>query len=386
MSKNREARKRVISFEYKPSSTEEIVLSSLTYAASKIWNIANYERKNWQPKMGAYPDWYEQKKRLKEEFWYKNLPSQSAQEVLKQLEEAWKSYKELKRTQGVKNPKPPRYKHKNFNVRYLNNGFKIERNIIRLSIPKKQKEYIKDRHGLKVKFMYIPIPDEYKGYKGNTKIIEIIPVPACNRYRVNIIVELPKLQFKKENGIYMSVDLGINNLITCYVSTGKSMIISGRQILSINRYFDKTINHYQSIAYVEQIASGKKHPEKTKRIKKLYTKRRKQIQHILHSATKKVIDFAKEENVSYIIIGDITNIRDNNNMGRKNNQKFHKWPFKRILNMLWYKAEDCKIQVEKQEESYTSQCSPYEDEVSEYTAKKARRICRGLYAVDKKLL
>ncbi len=66
-------------------------------------------------------------------------------------------------------------------------------------------------------------------------------MPEKDRYKINIIVELPKSVCRKDNGIYMSVDLGINNLITCCISTGKCMILSGRQLLSINRYFDKKI-------------------------------------------------------------------------------------------------------------------------------------------------
>ena len=137
----RKSVRRVISFEYKPPFKQNAILSSLTYAASKLWNIANYERRNWLPETGIpYPGWYEQKKRLKGEYWYKSLPSQTAQEVLKQLEGAWRSYRELKKTEGVENPGPPGYKHRNFNIWYLNNGFRIEDNTIRLSIPKKQQE------------------------------------------------------------------------------------------------------------------------------------------------------------------------------------------------------------------------------------------------------
>ncbi|SHF73351.1 transposase, IS605 OrfB family, central region [Caldanaerobius fijiensis DSM 17918] len=184
----------------------------------------------------------------------------------------------------------------------------------------------------------------------------------------------------------MSIDLGINNLMTCYITTGKTFIISGRQLLSINRYYDKKIAYYQSIAYAQQSASGNKYPKDTKRIQKLYAKRKKQINHLLHAAAKKVIELAEKEGVTKIIIGDITYIRENKDMGHINNQKFHKWPFKRIESLITYKAEDKGIRVEKQEESYTSQCSPYEEEVSEKTAKKTNRKQRGLYIIENRLL
>lgn len=111
----------------------------------------------------------------------------------------------------------------------------------------------------------------------------------------------------------------------------------------------------------------------------------KQVEHLLHAATRKEIDFAINENVSRIIMGDIANIRERKGIGRINNQKLHKWPFGRIQHMLAYKAEDNRIQTELQEESFTSQCSPYTAEVSEQHAQKSNRKYRGLYVADNRV-
>lgn len=87
------SRQRILSFELNPNREQDIILGCLTYAASKLWNAGNYERKNWTRESGIpYPDWFLQKRNLKENFWYKNLPSQTAQEVLKQLDEGWGSF------------------------------------------------------------------------------------------------------------------------------------------------------------------------------------------------------------------------------------------------------------------------------------------------------
>lgn len=378
---NTATKQRVIQFELNPGKIQGIVLGCLSYASSKLWNVANYERVNWMHESGMpYPDWFEQKSRLREHFWYKNLPSQTGQEVLKQLNEAWQSYRKLKRTGGIKNPKPPGYKHTNSCIRFLNKGFVIADDMIRLSIPKQQKDYIGEKYGIKVDFMYIKVPENYSGFKGSVKVVEIIPI--LKRYRVNIIIELPETEYKQDNGIYMSIDPGVNNLMTCYASTGKTLIISGRQLLSINRYFDKKIAYYQAITYAQQAACGNNYPKDTKRIRQLYTKRRKQVEHLLHTATKQVVDFAMQEGVCKIIMGDVSHIRDNKDMGVICNQKFHKWPFARIMNLLFYKAEDCRIRTCKQEESYSSQCSPYAVEVSRFTAEKESRKYRGLYVIN----
>lgn len=376
------ARRRVIRFEIKTNRIQKTVLGSLVYAAGKLWNIANYERKNWTNEGETkYPDWFDQKKRLKEHYWYRCLPSQTAQELLKQLNDSWQSYYRLVKTGGIKNPRPPRYKSSGATIRYLNNGFGITDGKIRLSLSAQQKGYLKETHKINIDYLYIPIPDEYKNFKGNPKIIEIIPI-GRDGYMVNMIIELPEVEYKPDNGIYMAIDLGINNLITCHISTGKSYIISGRQLLSINRYYDKKIGYYQSIAYAQQSAKGIKYPQRTKRIKELYGKRSRQVDHLLHTATKKVIDIAVSEDVTRIIIGDIVHIRESKDMGRVNNQKFHKWPFGRIRQLLSYKAGDQGIAAEMQEESYTSQCSPYTKEVSEAYAQKSNRKSRGLYITE----
>ncbi len=357
--------KRVISFVLKPNKNQQIILGCLTYASSKLWNIANYERKNW----------VKQKKELKNHFWYKNLPSQSAQEVLKQLNESWKSFYTLKKTGGVGNPKPPKFKHSKFNVRYLNKGFKCLENSIRLSIPKQLQNYLKERFSITDKFLNIACPKEIHGIP---KIIEIIP-QANKSYSINIIVDLPDVNLKADNSIYMSIDLGINNLMAAYLSTGETFIISGRQILSINNCFDKKTAYCQGILDSQQSAKGIQYPKKSKRVKQLYIKRAKQIDHVLHTATKRVMDIAEQYNVCKIIIGDITNIRDNKDLGNTTNQKFHKWPFKKISDKLTYKAEQQGIAIERQEESYTSQCSPHAEKVSKEYAVKSNRKHRGLY-------
>ena len=68
--------------------------------------------------MEQYPDWYYQKKAHKEELWYKQLPSQTAQEVCRLLDKAWKSFYALKRSGGIETPRPPRFKQESICLLY----------------------------------------------------------------------------------------------------------------------------------------------------------------------------------------------------------------------------------------------------------------------------
>ena len=74
--------------------------------------------------MEQYPDWYYQKKTHKGNLWYKQLPSQTVQETCKQLDKAWKSFYVLKKTGGIKDPNPPRFKQDNIPITYMQMGIR----------------------------------------------------------------------------------------------------------------------------------------------------------------------------------------------------------------------------------------------------------------------
>ena len=57
------------------NTTESNIVGHMCYAASKLWNVCNYERRNFKELgMVHYPDWYDQKARLKGNMWFKSCP------------------------------------------------------------------------------------------------------------------------------------------------------------------------------------------------------------------------------------------------------------------------------------------------------------------------
>ena len=51
------------------NTTESNIVGHMCYAASKLWNVCNYERRNFKELgMVHYPDWYDQKARLKRKY------------------------------------------------------------------------------------------------------------------------------------------------------------------------------------------------------------------------------------------------------------------------------------------------------------------------------
>ena len=119
---------------------------------------------------------------------------------------------------------------------------------------------------------------------------------------------------------------------------------------------------------------------------KLHQKKKDCIKDYLHKTTHSLVEYCIKNDIRTVIVGDIKNIRKGKDTGKKNNQKLHGLPYERMYEMLEYKLKKAGIRFVKQEESYTSQCSPYTKTVSKEEAQKSNRKQRGLYVVKKEVL
>ena len=141
------------------SDNEAIVLGHMAYAASKLWNVANYQKRNYKELgLTSFPNGYDQNVSLKNSLWYKSLPSQTAQYCLKTLHDSWKSYFKLLKTKGIQNPRPPRYKRDVIPFVFIQNGFKkMEGDTFRFSISKQLKLYLQEKFGIEYDYLFLKI-------------------------------------------------------------------------------------------------------------------------------------------------------------------------------------------------------------------------------------
>ena len=385
-------------FELTVNNKQSIILGHLCYAASKLFNVGNYERKEYQS-LGfeKMPNWFIQKKRLKENIWYKSLPSQTSQDVLARLEESWKSYFVLhekwehkKKSNSLKSsdgePNPPYYKKDGYhmNIKYLSNGFKIIDNQIRLTIPKALKIHLKDKYQINDEYLYIKTKRSFEIIKQ----IEFSYI-SNNKYKVYVIYEQRPKASIEDNKHYISIDIGTKNLLTVYDNKGTSFIVSGQSLLNTNYYFSKTIACYQS--KFDKCYPNHKKGVSTKRIKHLYELKNKRINLILHRSTNFIVDYCIENDISKVIIGDISGIFDkkiefiNSKEKHRYNQNIRVICFAKIYEQLSYKLALNGIDLIKVKEDYSSQCPPDSPSVSKQYANKRNRKKRGLYKVDSKI-
>ena len=355
------------------------IIGHMCYAAYKLWNVGNYERMNYKElDLAEYPDWYYQKKYHKDDLWYKQLPSQTAQEVLKLLDKSWKSFYVLQKTQGIENPRPPRFKQSPIVITYMQNAIVHEKNsdTVRLSLPRQLKIYMSETYGISDNYLFLK--NVIFKNTDTIKQIKIYP-PEGNKCDIIVIYEVEDVMLLPDNGRYLSIDLGLHNLMTCYDSTNGNTFIAGRKYLSICNYFNKEIARVQSQWSSLQSGKGVKYPKSSKHIQRLHKKKNNSINDYLHKVTRYIISYCVENQINTVVIGDITNIRKDNNLGNVTNQKLHSLPFAKIYMMLQYKLEMKGITLVKQNEAYTSQTSPLSKNVSKESAQKSNRIKRGIY-------
>lgn len=364
----------------KISDDYSIIIDRMCTAAFKLWNVCNYERHHYKELdlPVEYPNWYYQKKAHKDDMWSRQLPAPTAQEVCKLLDKSWKAFYKSRKTEGGETQRPPKFKHEPMAVNY--NPFSIVHkegsDIIRLTLSKKLKEYVAEKHDIHEEFLYLQ--NRIFTELGTIKQIILSP-PKNGECEIVINCEVPDTEALPNNGRFLSIDLGLHNLMTCYNSyTGETFIV-GRKYLSICHYFDKEIARIQTQWANQQRAQGIKHPKSSKHIKSLHEKKRNSVNDFIHKLTRTVVDYCRDNDIRTVVIGDIKGIREEKDFGSRVNQALHALPYDRIYKQLEYKLREEGFAFVKQEESYTSQTSPLTDTVSKENAERTNRIKRGLY-------
>ena len=159
--------------------------------------------------------------------------------------------------------------------------------------------------------------------------------------------------------------------------------IIGRKYLTLCRYYDKEISRVQSEWYKIQSEKGVRYPKTSKHIQRLYRKKKSAVKDYLHKVTRCIVSYCTKHGICRVVIGDIRHIREKKKMGPVINHKLHGLPYEKIYGMLEYKLAMEGIGLIRQNEAYTSQCSPHSDNITNMYARKENRKTRGLYKEGK---
>ena len=293
---------------------------------------------------------------------YSSMPSAGAsQQCLRLLEKNWKSFFaaikdwSMNKNKYTGRPKLPKYKKKD------------GREVLILTNVQ-----------AKLENGYIQFPKSFYGFSIKTNVDNLQQVrilPRNKRIVIEIVYNLKVSETKQDNSRYIGIDIGLDNLatLTNNVAT-QPVIISGRKLKSINKYYNKRMSYYR------EIAKRMNNLDYTNRMNKLTIKRNNIITDLIHKASKSIINYALSCDSNTIVIGNNKDWKRNSPMNKKVNQSFVGIPHQMLINQIIYKAENVGIKTIVTEESYTSGTSFLDNELPiKQNYNKSRRIYRGLF-------
>ena len=157
-------------------------------------------------------------------------------------------------------------------------------------------------------------------------------------------------------GQVAGIDLGEVNMAVAYDGE-QTRILNGRLLRSKRQYQNK-LNANLS-AKIDTKKKGSRRRKKLVASKKRQLKKLKnQISDIEHRQTSTLITTLHQAGVQTLVIGDVRDIRQDNDIGHTNNQKIHQWSHGSVRFKLTYKAERLGMVVALQDERYTSRTCP----------------------------
>lgn len=222
------------------------------------------------------------------------------------------------------------------------------------------------------------------GYIRDKKIHQIHIVPKHNGKFFEVVYmfdDKEPEQVKLDSSKFLGIDFGVNNLATCVTNEGKSFIIDGKKLKSINQWYNKELARLSSIKDKQRIKGF------TNQQYLITRKRNNRIQNYLYCAAKRIIQYCLANQIGNIVIGYNDGFQENPNLGKVNNQNFVMIPLGKLKSRLEYLCKQYGINFVLQEESYTSKASFFDDdEMPKWNPQNpkqgsfsGKRVYRGLY-------
>ena len=359
------------------SKSDYKTLKELCHIAKNLTNEAIYNVRQYYFIEGKFLKYEKNYTLLKGSLNYKTLNSNMAQQILKEVDGSFKSFFGLLKLakQGkyaFKNCKLPQYLPKNGYTTLVIGVVRFKGNKLILPFSNGFKKNHKA-----VEIMIPPVLLDKK-----VKEIRILPKANARFFEIQYIYKVERIQRNLNQLNALALDLGINNLITAVSNTGRSFIIDGRRLKSINQWFNKENARLQSIKDKQHFGKGT-----TNRQKAIARDRSNKVNDYMNKTARKIIDYCIDNNVGTLVVGYNKTFQRGSNIGKQNNQNFVNILYGKLRNKFKYLCELNDIAFVEQEESYTSKASFWDKDtipvhndnsLKEYRF-SGKRIHRGQY-------
>ncbi len=359
------------------SKDDYISIRELSHAAKNLTNEAIYNVRQYYFTEGKFLKYEKNYALLKNSSNYRTLNSNMAQQILKEVDGSFKSFFGLlklakKGKYAFKDCKLPHYLPKDGYTTLVIGFVRLNGNKLILPFSNSFKKTHKP--------VEITIPPILLDKK--VKEIHIIPKAHARFFEIQYTYEAECIQRNLNQNNALALDFGINNLVTAVSSNGRSFIIDGKRLKSINQWFNKENARLQSIKDKQHF--GKK---TTNRQKTIARDRNNKVNDYMSKAARKVVDYCIANDIGTLVAGYNVTFQMGSHMGKQNNQNFVNIPYGLLRDKLSYLCELNGITYVEQEESYTSKASfwdkdnipVYNDDPPKEYQFSGNRIHRGMY-------
>lgn len=364
----------------KLNSSEKDLLTELSHLSKNMFNVGLYTVRQYFFQERKYLSYESNYHLCKENENYKLLATDCGQQTLKYVDRTFKAFFKLLslKGEGVYQEKVnlPRYLPKDgyfpliIPIRKRHN---FAKDSWKFKIPTSRK-YAREKGSV-----YITVPSNLREHR--IKEIRILPKQKGKIWAAAFVYESDDEQPIVDEQRAISIDLGLNNLATVVSTTDESLIIDGRWLKSKNQWFNKRrakLIHHKD----KQVITGL-----TKQEAWLSYRRKNQVNDYLNKSARYILDFCLSRKIGTIIVGYNPTLKQNSNMGKRNNQNFVQIPIFTLRAKLKSLCSRYGLNYIEQEESYTSKASSVDrDEMPVYNADNpvkpkfsGKRVKRGLY-------
>jgi putative transposase len=338
------------------------LIDEAAFQSKNLYNAALYMVRQAFILEGRYLNYHKMDRLMQKHEAYQALPRKVSQWVLKGLHHNWLSFFESLKayrqdpSKFTGRPQLPRYKHKTKGRNLL--VYTIQA----ISKPELEQGIIKPSQ------LSISVKTKQQCIK-QARI-----VPKNGFYVVEVVYEREPIRAQVDPALCVGIDLGITNLAAIASNrVGFSpRLVNGRPLKACNQWYNKRIKELRKLLPKEDRERVTRHMEL------ITNKRNRQIDHYLHTASRRIIDFLVEEGVGTVVIGLNPLWKQEVKLGTRTNQNFVSIPHSRFIDMLTYKAALVGVQVEVREESYTSKASFLDlDPIPDYKPDEEEHLFSG---------
>ena len=203
--------------------------------------------------------------------------------------------------------------------------------------------------------------------------------------------DLDNFSKKEENSKIAGLDVGLNNIASIFVNDKdtKSIIISGKELISYNCNFNKRLSKIneeisQEVINYKEIVNkegnkqlipeeySKKGKVLQNRKSQLFERRKLYMDDYMQKLSKKITNYLCVNKVDSLVISrnlSFTKTTGEIKMVKKTKQKFYQIPFGRLLNLIKSKLTEKEINIVEINEAYTSKTSSLTGDIVKVQAK-----------------